>query len=63
MGATLEEQLPEWPMAGLGSGLPISRVFAEYFGGSLTLQSLHGKGLYAYYLTKKKVEDHMDYAV
>ncbi|KJE96262.1 kinase [Capsaspora owczarzaki ATCC 30864] len=32
------------PLAGLGFGLPMSRVNAEYFGGSLNICSMHGYG-------------------
>ncbi len=31
------------PMHGFGFGLPTSRAYAEYLGGSLTIQSLQGK--------------------
>ena len=31
-------------MAGLGFGLPMSRVYASYFGGSLELQTIAGYG-------------------
>jgi signal transduction histidine kinase len=31
-------------IAGLGYGLPLSRAYAEFFGGSLQLQSYHGHG-------------------
>uniref|UniRef100_A0ACB8ERC0 Uncharacterized protein n=1 Tax=Sphaerodactylus townsendi TaxID=933632 RepID=A0ACB8ERC0_9SAUR len=36
------------PMHGLGFGLPTSRAYAEYLGGSLTLQSLQGIGTDVY---------------
>lgn len=32
------------PMAGLGFGLPMSRIYAKYFGGSLDIQSIPGHG-------------------
>uniref|UniRef100_A0A670YMJ8 Protein-serine/threonine kinase n=1 Tax=Pseudonaja textilis TaxID=8673 RepID=A0A670YMJ8_PSETE len=36
------------PMHGFGFGLPTSRAYAEYLGGSLTLQSLQGIGTDVY---------------
>ncbi|KAJ3386791.1 hypothetical protein HDU84_001293 [Entophlyctis sp. JEL0112] len=33
------------PIAGLGFGLPMSRIYAKYFGGSLELKSVGGHGL------------------
>ncbi|XP_065715615.1 branched-chain alpha-ketoacid dehydrogenase kinase isoform X1 [Patagioenas fasciata] len=36
------------PMHGFGFGLPTSRAYAEYLGGSLTLQSLQGVGTDVY---------------
>ncbi|KAI8971819.1 mitochondrial branched-chain alpha-ketoacid dehydrogenase kinase-domain-containing protein, partial [Mycotypha africana] len=32
------------PLAGLGFGLPLARMYARYFGGSLTLVSMRGYG-------------------
>jgi signal transduction histidine kinase len=32
------------PIAGLGFGLPMSRVYAKYFGGSLDIRSVCGIG-------------------
>jgi signal transduction histidine kinase len=63
MGATLEQQSVQWPIAGTGYGLPISRVFAEFLGGSLDIQSLHGHGTDAYVMMKKNVEDQLDKAI
>jgi len=31
-------------LAGLGYGLPMARIYASYFGGSLDLVTLHGHG-------------------
>ena len=31
-------------IAGLGFGLPMSRVYAEYFGGALEITGMHGYG-------------------
>ena len=32
------------PLAGLGYGLPISRSYARYFGGELSIMSMEGYG-------------------
>ena len=42
-------------IAGLGYGLPLSRAYAEYFGGSLSLQSCFGWGTDVYLMLKGKV--------
>ncbi|GMF50193.1 unnamed protein product [Phytophthora fragariaefolia] len=44
------------PLAGLGYGLPISRLFARYFGGDLQVISMEGYGTDAY-LHLKRVGD------
>jgi len=46
----------ESPLAGLGYGLPISRLFARYFGGDLSIKSMEGYGTDAY-LHLKRVGD------
>mmetsp|Transcript_16043 Transcript_16043/g.64780 ORF Transcript_16043/g.64780 Transcript_16043/m.64780 type:complete len:469 (+) Transcript_16043:743-2149(+) len=41
------------PLAGLGYGLPISRAYARYFGGDVTLMSMEGFGTDAFvYLSR-----------
>jgi len=43
----------ESPLAGLGYGLPISRSYARYFGGDLSVMSMEGYGTDAFvYLTR-----------
>ncbi|CAG8456932.1 4360_t:CDS:2 [Ambispora gerdemannii] len=32
------------PIAGLGYGLPLARIYAQYFGGSINLMSLYSRG-------------------
>ena len=41
--ATVENPLP--PLAGFGMGLPLSRVYARYFGGDVLLKSMEGFGM------------------
>lgn len=38
----------ESPLAGLGYGLPISRSYARYFGGDLSIMSMEGYGTDAF---------------
>ena len=38
----------EVPIAGLGYGLPIARLYARYFQGNLALSSMEGLGSWAY---------------
>lgn len=40
------------PLAGYGYGLPMSRIYAEAFGGDLVLQTMEGYGTRAYYYLK-----------
>ncbi len=46
-------------IAGLGYGLPLSRAYAEYFGGGIAVQSLYGWGTDVYLKLKGvgKIED------
>ncbi|PNW81573.1 hypothetical protein CHLRE_06g252300v5 [Chlamydomonas reinhardtii] len=46
-----------YQMAGLGFGLPLSRLYARYFGGDLRLQTIPGYGVDAY-LTLRRLEEH-----
>ncbi|KAL0030420.1 hypothetical protein WJX79_003750 [Trebouxia sp. C0005] len=45
----------QYRMGGLGFGLPMSRLYAEYFGGRLQLVSMPGYGIDAY-LNLKRLE-------
>ncbi|KAI1379349.1 alpha-ketoacid dehydrogenase kinase [Hypoxylon crocopeplum] len=48
-------------IAGLGYGLPLSRAYAEYFGGGISVQSLYGWGTDVYLRLKGvgKIDDKM----
>ncbi|KAJ9071142.1 hypothetical protein DSO57_1000148 [Entomophthora muscae] len=46
------------PMAGLGYGLPMTRIYAQYFGGGLEVQSIEGYGTDVY-LTLPNIHENM----
>merc|ERR1712232_1485938 len=41
------------PLAGFGVGLPLSRLYARHFGGSLHLMSMPGEGTSAFLYLKR----------
>ncbi|CAI2188791.1 20630_t:CDS:2 [Funneliformis geosporum] len=47
------------PIAGLGYGLPLARIYANYFGGSMDLMSLHGYGCDVF-LKLKQIDESLD---
>lgn len=56
-GAILEESMaPPTPLAGYGVGLPMSRLYAEYIGGSLDLKSMPKLGTHAYLFLQQSSE-------
>ncbi|CAD6503546.1 BgTH12-03207 [Blumeria graminis f. sp. triticale] len=48
LDAFLNPKINKSQIAGLGYGLPLSRAYAEYFGGGISIQSLHGWGCDVY---------------
>lgn len=60
-GRLLEETAEPSPLAGFGVGLPLSRIYAEYLGGSLHLMSMPNFGTYAYLFLQ--TSSHMEEAL
>jgi len=50
----MQHGIKETPIAGLGFGLPIARLYARYFQGNLTLASVENLGTSAYVSLKVK---------
>jgi signal transduction histidine kinase len=48
LNALSESGSDQSTIAGLGYGLPLSRAYAEYFGGGIAVQSMHGFGTDVY---------------
>ncbi|ANB15086.1 protein kinase PKP1 [Sugiyamaella lignohabitans] len=53
--ATLNSPPGGSSIAGLGYGLPLSKAYAEFFGGRLQIQSYHGWGTDIYVTLKSPV--------
>ncbi|GAA96004.1 hypothetical protein E5Q_02664 [Mixia osmundae IAM 14324] len=51
-GSTDQHAHPLGTLAGLGFGLPLSRLYCNYFGGSLELKSMYGHGTDVYVTLK-----------
>ena len=51
-----ENNIKKVPIAGLGYGLPIARLYAKYFQGNLTLASVEDYGTSAYISLKVKLK-------
>eukprot|EP00037_Helgoeca_nana_P021953 m.223173 g.223173 ORF g.223173 m.223173 type:complete len:408 (+) comp25836_c0_seq1:73-1296(+) len=48
----LTQSEPDGPLAGLGFGLPMTKLFSQYFGGSLEMIPMHGYGTDVYLTLK-----------
>lgn len=55
-GAIVEAAARPTPMSGYGVGLPLSRLYAEYIGGSLHLMSMPNYGTHAYLFLQQSSE-------
>jgi pyruvate dehydrogenase kinase 2/3/4 len=52
------------PLAGLGYGLPISRNYARFFGGELTIMSMEGYGTNSFiYLPRLSAKNSIDLSI
>merc|ERR1712107_310473 len=47
-GLCCQDKMSFRQLAGYGFGLPLSRVYAQYFGGDIHVQSMHGYGTDVY---------------
>lgn len=62
---TLDFEYPDFdkdaPIAGFGIGLPLSRLYARYFGGDLKIAPIEGYGTNSHlYLQKKGKQEHLE---
>jgi pyruvate dehydrogenase kinase 2/3/4 len=55
-GTILEATAKPSPLSGYGVGLPLSRLYAEYIGGSLHLMSMPNYGTHAYLFLQQSSE-------
>lgn len=55
-GLILEQKAEPTPLSGYGVGLPLSRLYAEYLGGSLHLMSMPNFGTHAYLFLQQSSE-------
>jgi [3-methyl-2-oxobutanoate dehydrogenase (acetyl-transferring)] kinase len=56
LAAASEAPRQRYKLAGLGFGLPLSRLYARYFGGELALQNVPGFGVDVY-VTLRNLEE------